>query len=211
MERKAIVVCSVVGFLGLLCAATGFAAEATRIKGSQVQFPSPDVCVYPRSPALVLGLTAAVALMNAQIIINVATGCICCRRGPHQANANWKLALVCFIVSWFTFVVAFLLLLTGAALNDQHGEENMYFSYYYCYVVKPGVFAGAAVLSLASVALGLIYYVTLTSTKNINDSWGGQAEGGIAMGHPQFPPHQQNDQQPPVFVHEDTYLRRQGA
>lgn len=32
MERKAIVVCSVVGFLGLLCAATGFAAEATRIK-----------------------------------------------------------------------------------------------------------------------------------------------------------------------------------
>lgn len=32
MERRGIVVCSVVGFLGLLCAATGFAAEATRIK-----------------------------------------------------------------------------------------------------------------------------------------------------------------------------------
>lgn len=116
----------------------------------------------------------------------------------------------------FTFVVAFLLLLTGAALNDQHGEENMYFSYYYCYVVKPGVFAGAAVLSIASVALGLIYYVTLTSTKNINtDSWGGQqVQGGIAMGHPQFPPHSpphQQQPQPPVFVHEDTYMRRQGA
>jgi hypothetical protein len=32
MERKAVVICSVVGFLGLLSAATGFSAEGTRIK-----------------------------------------------------------------------------------------------------------------------------------------------------------------------------------
>lgn len=32
MERKVIVVCIVVGFLGLLAAALGFAAEAKRIK-----------------------------------------------------------------------------------------------------------------------------------------------------------------------------------
>uniref|UniRef100_A0A5B6ZRW9 Transmembrane protein n=1 Tax=Davidia involucrata TaxID=16924 RepID=A0A5B6ZRW9_DAVIN len=208
MERKVLVVCTVAGFLGLLAAALGFAAEAKRIKGSQVQALSP-VCVYPRSPALALGLTAAVALMIAQIIINVASGCICCRRGPRQSNSNWTLALVCFVVSWFTFVIAFLLLLTGAALNDQHGEENMYFGNYYCYVVKPGVFAGAAVLSLASVVLGIIYYLTLTSAKNENDPWGGPAppnQSGIAMGQPQFPPQNTQD---PVFVHEDTFMRRQ--
>lgn len=34
MERKALIVCCVVGFLGLLSAATSFAAEATRIKVS---------------------------------------------------------------------------------------------------------------------------------------------------------------------------------
>ncbi|KAK3042002.1 hypothetical protein RJ639_001704 [Escallonia herrerae] len=209
MDRKVIVVCAVVGFLGLLSAALGFAAEAKRIKGSQVQFPSPSECVYPRSPAMALGLTAAMALMIAQITVNVATGCICCRRGPHRSNANWTLALVCFIVSWFTFVIAFLLLLTGAALNDQHGEENMYFHNYYCYVVKRGVFAGAAVLSVASVALGIVYYVTLTSTKDINIPIGGPAapnHSGIAMGQPQFPPQNSQD---PVFVHEDTYMRRQ--
>ncbi|CAI9087070.1 OLC1v1021043C1 [Oldenlandia corymbosa var. corymbosa] len=214
MERKVQVICGVVGLLGLLSAATGFAAEATRIKGDQVKFPSPDVCVYPRSPALGLGLTAAVTLMIAHIIVNIASGCICCRRGSHQANPNWRLALICFIVSWFTFVISFLLLLTGAALNDQHGEENMYFNYYYCYVVKPGVFAGAAVLSLASVALGLIYYITLTSMKNVSNSWGGGAPlhgGGIAMGQPQFPPQNAAQGQAPVFVHEDTYMRRQLA
>lgn len=32
MERKVVVVCAVVGFLGLLSAALSFAAEATRIK-----------------------------------------------------------------------------------------------------------------------------------------------------------------------------------
>ncbi|KAJ8554199.1 hypothetical protein K7X08_024877 [Anisodus acutangulus] len=207
MERKVIVISGVVGFLGILSAVTGFAAEATRIKGSHVQFPSPSECVYPRSPALGLGLTAVVALMVAQIIVNVASGCVCCRKGPHQSGSNWSLALICFVVSWFTFVIAFLLLLTGAALNDQHGEESLYFGNYYCYVVKPGVFAGAAVLSLASVALGIIYYISLSSAKNINDPWNPPApsQGGIAMGRPQFP---SQASQEPVFVHEDTYMRR---
>ncbi|KAI3457884.1 hypothetical protein Pfo_014547 [Paulownia fortunei] len=209
MERKVIIVCCVVGLLGLLSAATGFAAEAKRIKGNQVQFPSPSECIYPRSPALGLGLTAAITLMIAQIIINVATGCTCCRQGPHQSNSNWTLALVCFVVSWFTFVIAFLLLLTGAALNDQHGEEDFNFGNYYCFVVKPGVFAGAAVLSLASVILGIFYYLTLTSDKNSNDPWVASVppiQGGIAMGQPQFPP---QNPQGLVFVHEDTYRRRQ--
>ncbi|KAG8381649.1 hypothetical protein BUALT_Bualt06G0143500 [Buddleja alternifolia] len=209
MERKVIIVCCVVGFLGLLSAATGFAAEATRIKSNQVNYPSPEECIYPRSPALVLGLTAAFALMIAQIIINTATGCICCKNGPHQLNSNWTLALPLLVR--FTFVIAFLLLLTGAALNEQHGEEeNLYFGNYYCYVVKPGVFGGAAVLSLASVVLGIFYYLTLNSKKNTNDSWGSSVpptQGGIAMGQPQFPPPQ--NAQDPVFVHEDTYMRRQ--
>ncbi|KAH7571457.1 hypothetical protein ACOSQ2_014243 [Xanthoceras sorbifolium] len=211
MERKVVLLCSVVGLLGLLSAATGFGAEATRIKGSEVTITSPTQCSYPRSPALGLGLTAAVSLMIAQVTINVATGCICCKRSPHPSNHNWTIALVCFVVSWFTFVIAFLLLLTGAALNDQHGEENLYFGNYYCYVVKPGVFAGGAVLSLASVSLGILYYLTLNSVKNnSNNLWGNSSvphEGnGIAMGQPQFPP---PSTQQPVFVHEDTYMRRQ--
>ncbi|KAJ8771322.1 hypothetical protein K2173_026499 [Erythroxylum novogranatense] len=209
MEKKPLLLCFVVGSLGLLSAATGFGAEATRIKGSEVQFVSATQCSYPRSPALALGLTAAVALMTAQIIINIATGCICCRRGPNPSNSNWRLALVCYVVSWFTFVISFLLLLTGAALNDQHGEESMYFGNYYCYVVKPGVFAGGAILALASVTLGILYYLTINSAKASNGLWGNSSipnQGAIAMGQPQFPPQAPQD---PVFVHEDTYIRRQ--
>lgn len=109
----------------------------------------------------------------------------------------------------FTFVIAFLLLLTGAALNDQHGEESLYFGSYYCYVVKPGVFAGGAVLALASVTLGILYYLTFHSSKSVNGPWDNSSASnpsGIAMGQPQIAPPGSQD---PVFVHEDTYMRRQ--
>ncbi|XP_030529907.1 uncharacterized protein LOC115740549 [Rhodamnia argentea] len=210
MDRKGLVICGVVGFFGLLSAATAFAAEATRIKASEVQLISTTQCEYPRSPALALGLISVLALMIAQVIINVATGCICCRRNPHPSNSSGTIAVICFVVSWFTFVIAFFLLLAAAALNDRHGGENMYFGYYYCYVVKPGVFAGGALLSLATVALGMVSYLTLNSAKNNTDQACGGApvpnQGGVAMGHPQFPLQTVAD---PVFVHEDTYMRRQ--
>lgn len=79
--------------------------------------------------------------------------------------------------------------------------------------MKPGVFAGGAILSLASVASGILYYLILTKAKmsnnNNNAQWApGQQGGGIAMGQPQFPPQSTQD---PVFVHEDTYARRQLA
>lgn len=109
----------------------------------------------------------------------------------------------------FTYLIAFLLLLTGAALNDQRGEESLYFGTYYCYVVKPGVFAGGAMLSLASVAFGIIYYITIMEGKNASNAFGNSSnpnQGNIAMGQPQIPTQTSQD---PVFVHEDTYVRRQ--
>lgn len=112
----------------------------------------------------------------------------------------------CVILSYrITFVIAFLLLLTGAALNDERGEEKMNLGLY-CYVVKPGVFAGGAALSLASVSLGIIYYIIVASAKHTDPAGGARQNQGIALAQPQFPP---QDTQPPVFVHEDTYNRQQ--
>ncbi|CAL9167675.1 unnamed protein product [Musa hybrid cultivar] len=204
MEKNVVMVCAAVGFLGLLSAALGFAAEATRIKVSDVQTTTLDVCTYPRSPALALGLIAAVALMIAQAIINTVSGCICCKKYPNPSDTNWTIGLISFIASWVTFIIAFVLLLSGAALNDQWGQERMYFGEY-CYVVRSGVFSGGAVLSLASVALGIVYYVSSSSPKNMQPR-SPQQNQGIALGQPQIPPQAQTT---PVFVHEDTYIRQQ--
>lgn len=112
---------------------------------------------------------------------------------------------VCYY-SRFTFVIAFLVLLTGAALNDEHSEETMYASgASFCYIVKPGVFSIGSVLSIVTVALGIVYYWCLTSSKQTAAPTMTANGGGIAMGQPQIPERVED----PVFVHEDTYMRRQ--
>ncbi|KAG6481578.1 hypothetical protein ZIOFF_058182 [Zingiber officinale] len=179
--------------------ATGTQRPKVPMGASDVQTED-GLCIYPKSPALVLGLVSSLALVMAQVTINIVAGCICCKKHSGPPNTNWTIGLISFIASWVSFILAFLLLLTGAALNDQRSQEMMYFGY--CYVVKPGVFAGGAVLSLASIALGIVYYVALSSQNaQICDT---QQNQGIAMGNPQFPAHVT-----PVFVHEDTYNRRQ--
>ncbi|KAL0920659.1 hypothetical protein M5K25_009809 [Dendrobium thyrsiflorum] len=203
MEKKVVVVCSVVGFLGLLSAALAFAAEATRIRASDVETRTLGDCIYPKSPAVYLGLFSAVVVAIDQAVINFVSGCICCKRNLNRYNTNWTVALISFIVSWVTFVIAFLLLLTGSALNDQKGMQKMYLGDY-CYVLKPGVFSGGAFLSLASVSLGIIYYLALQKPKS-SQPWDPPHNQGIALGQPHIPPRTEN----PVFVHEDTYNRQQ--
>lgn len=71
------------------------------------------------------------------------------------------------------------------------------------------MFAGGAVLSLASVAFGIMYYITIMKGKNGSNTFGDSSypnQGTIAMGQPQIPTQINQD---PVFVHEDTYVRRQ--
>ncbi|KAA0044699.1 hypothetical protein IC582_017137 [Cucumis melo] len=216
MERKAaLVVKFVVAFLGIVMIATGFAAEATRTKGKQVTRVAPDVCKYPRSPAMGLGFTAALSLLFAQITIKASTGCVCCIRGPRPPK--WRTAVICFTVSWITYVIAFLLFLTGAALNNGRDQQRNYLGNYECYVLKPGVFSFATIVGVASLTLGMSYFLILNSAKNDPSTvWGHPSvppQPNIAMAQPQFPnppppppPQRTTD---PVFVHEDTYMRRQ--
>ncbi|GJN01105.1 hypothetical protein PR202_ga18341 [Eleusine coracana subsp. coracana] len=227
MERKVVIVCAVVGFLGVLSAALGFAAEATRVKvrhrfASSPRLPRCGRCAAPAVASLVayllslprvrsrlpfrwkevrsLAIARAVIDQVSDVQTSESSGECIYPRSP--ALALGLLSAVALMLAQCTFIIAFLLLLTGAALNDQRGEENMYFGSF-CYVVKPGVFSGGAVLSLASVALAIVYYVALTSSKSPPTLT--PQNQGIAMGQPVIP--QQSSE--PVFVHEDTYNRQQ--
>lgn len=180
MERKVKIICSVVGFLGLLSVALFVAAEATRVKASQIQFTSSSTCLYPNSPAFGLGLTATVSLMVAQIIISIAAACFCCRLGSYQSNSDRTWAVILFVMSWVVFVDISFKLLFGAAPHGHHGNKTMYFGTHPCYFVKSGVFGYAAALSFVA-AFYEIAYLDLESKKIRN-------EAGIAKVHPQGPP-----------------------
>lgn len=197
MKRLEKIICSVVGFLGLVAAALAFAAEAKHIRANQVTLTPEETCIYPKSAALQLGIISALALLVAQLIVNISAGCLCCARGrSYGASSNRTIAIICLVVSWITFGIAFVLLMAGAALNDQHYANMRNFDNY-CYVVKSGVFAGGAVLALATVTLGIFYYITASAVKK-SAEWGPQNQN-IAMAQPQYG---QSSLQP-VFVPEN--------
>jgi len=205
MERKAIVICSIVGFLGLLSAGLGFAAEAKRVKASQMEFIFPDTCRNPGSASFGLAIIAVVAILVAQIIITTTTGCLCCRPYSYQSNFKRALAVICYSISWVTFVIAFVIFIRGATLNGPQSHPDVIntqlLDVCYFLILKPGVFAGASFLALATAVLGIFTYLAWDSAKNTDNPWGGDAaspnQGVIAMAHPQFPPPQYSPPQYP--------------
>ncbi|XP_052490254.1 uncharacterized protein LOC105793738 [Gossypium raimondii] len=138
----------------------------------------------------------------AQIIINVATGCFCCIR--RTAEPHFTRAFCFYIISWnITFIIGMGLLLAGAALNDRHDEVIVKNGGYYCYVIKPGVFATGAVLAAVSSIFGVFYYQTLNSKEKGTSNVEIPNQGGIVMAQPQFPIQKSG------FVTEDAYNKRQ--
>ncbi|KAG8487180.1 hypothetical protein CXB51_020822 [Gossypium anomalum] len=193
--------CFVVALLGMISAGAGFAAEVTRVKASQVKLDSFRQCSYPQSPALVFSIISAATILMAQIIINVATGCFCCIR--RTAEPHLTKAFCFYIISWITFIIGMGLLLAGAALNDKHDEVIVKNGGYYCYVIKPGVFATGAVFAAVSSIFGVFYYQTLNSKEKGTSNVEIPNQGGIVMAQPQFPIQNSG------FVNEDAYNKRQ--
>lgn len=103
--------------------------------------------------------------------------------------------------SRITFVIAFTILLAAAVVSNIHDIETTYSGNYAvtysCSVVRPGVFAAGAVLSLVSSILGIIYFTLISANQgdipSDNPKQGGQ--GGIAIGEPQFPQKNNNAQE----------------
>ncbi|GLJ23828.1 hypothetical protein SUGI_0452550 [Cryptomeria japonica] len=164
MKKSVQYICTVVGVLGVIAFVLSIAAEVKHNKAA-IEKDGHGRCIYRRKPAFVLGYIAALALLIAQIIINVAVCCFCCRnRTPNRARWRTTVAIICAILSWFTFLVAFSMLVVGASLNKKKGVG--YFSTH-CYVIKKGAFAVAGILSLATVALGIVSYIIASAVESL--------------------------------------------
>ncbi|XP_076938430.1 protein MODIFYING WALL LIGNIN-1-like [Bidens hawaiensis] len=164
MESRSVGFCVLVAGLGIISAATGFAAEATRVKDSDVYIEG-DSCFYPSSPALALGIIAAVFAIVTRIYITVTfCGSTCCRSDPNSTPISKFL----YVLSWVASVIAVVLLLAAAGINNETDEQFDSYGYITCYVVKPGIYASGAVLALLSAVFGIAAYVTLMSSREEN-------------------------------------------
>ncbi|KAK8657011.1 hypothetical protein V6N13_098945 [Hibiscus sabdariffa] len=182
MDKKSIIVV----LLGIISVITGFAAEFTRVKASQVDVDDYGRCWYPSSPALFFGIASAATLSIAKIIINLATDFFCCKARAAQSHisSNRTEPLCLYFVFSITYIIAMGLLITGVKLNERHDDAVVKNGYYYCYVIRPGVFAAGAVMAALSCIFGVIYYRILNSRGKDAGNEGGN---GIAMAQPQFP------------------------
>ncbi|KQK06068.1 postacrosomal sheath WW domain-binding protein [Brachypodium distachyon] len=196
MDQTMIIVCAVVGSLGVLSAILGFSAEGTKLTLSDILLLD-GTCLYPQNPALALGICASIFLVMAQITVAAVGGCCgCCKSRAMPSETRRIAGVVCAVISWIAAVAAFAMLVEGAAWNANVARDT----YPVCYVLKDGIFAGAAVLTLVATALGLTSYVLLrgkpadaaaaAAAAAAGPKTGEQpgAGAGVAMGQPQFPP-----------------------
>ncbi|KAM0909322.1 hypothetical protein ACQ4PT_014896 [Festuca glaucescens] len=189
MDQTMIIVSGIVGSLGVLSAIMGFSAEGTKLTVSDL-LSAYGVCYYPQNPALALGVCAAIFLIIAQVVFAVVGGCCgCCKSRAMPSETSRIIGLVCAIVSWIAALIAFALFVQGAASNAT-GERDAS-TLGLCYVLKDGIFAGAAVLTLAATALALTSYILLRRQPDAAAA-GPKVQlpvsaAGISMGQPQFP------------------------
>ncbi|XP_071726732.1 uncharacterized protein [Rutidosis leptorrhynchoides] len=145
MERKVVGHCIFAIVLGIIAAAMGFAAEATKAKKSDTRIGDDQSCDFPSSPALALGIVAAVFTIITRIYISVSFGeAGCCRTDPNTTSFSKLL----FVLSRVTSVIAVVLLLTAAVLSKSRLPVD-----------RSGIFAAGAILALSGVAFGITAYL----------------------------------------------------
>uniref|UniRef100_A0A0E0PMY0 Uncharacterized protein n=1 Tax=Oryza rufipogon TaxID=4529 RepID=A0A0E0PMY0_ORYRU len=196
MDKTTIIASAVVGSLGLLSAILGFSAEVTKITATDVLVGARGECLYPQNPAAELGVCAAVFLLLVQITVSAVGGCCgCCMSGRSIPSETKRIiGVVCAVMSWLVTTditagtdsgIAWFLFGVGAVVNIEGKGATMPD----CYVVKRGIFAGAAVLALAATAFGITSYVMLRTQADEAPAKKPPL-AGVAMGQPQFLPPQ---------------------
>ncbi|XP_062179853.1 uncharacterized protein LOC133884448 [Phragmites australis] len=140
-------------------------------------------------PSPGLGVCAAIFLLAAQITVSVAVGYYRSRAIPSETKR--VVGIVCAVVSWVVAVIAFALLLRGATMNALG-------------YIQDGLFAGAAVLTLAATALGITSFIMLRrqpedAAPAANKPSEQQQAEGIPAGHPPTVQPEKHEQSPSPF------------
>ncbi|KAE9451756.1 hypothetical protein C3L33_16299, partial [Rhododendron williamsianum] len=230
MERKVIVVCSILGLLGLLICCYGFCCGSHEDKAETMDdidsglafFGTFDITKMNNGKAQLPCLFMHMRILEFVWHLNLGCGLQVFSGIKRVSQKPTSVSGASGIRFSSSANLSYMYILQqyscGKGRREEKGLGDLsellvgWKVSYYCYLVWPGVFAGAAMLSLATVMLNIVYYLVLYLAKNKTDvSRVGPAaaapnQAGIALGQAQFPP---PNTQAPVFVHEDTYMRRQ--
>ncbi|RCV43435.1 hypothetical protein SETIT_9G294200v2 [Setaria italica] len=171
MRMHVVVVCSVVGFLGLVVVILGVAAEAATaqawVSAGEIDIDDGGLnvkCVYRATPALGCGIVAALLALTSQVAVTYASLCSwCCRTWELPKETRRIVGIALSAVSWIIVIIVVALFIAGAAMNtDQKrgltADEKC--------PIDPGsaLFAAATVFSVVATGLQIGSCVLLLAT-----------------------------------------------
>jgi hypothetical protein len=166
----------VVFVFDLIAFALAVAAEQRRAKAIEPS-SSGNYCAYSSDIATGLGVGSLVFLMASQLIIMVASRCMCCGKALRPGSSRaWAIAL--FITCWVTFTIAEVCLLAGSVRNAYHTKYTTVFTND-CKMLRKGVFGAGAAFIVFTGIVSELYYVYYSKA---NDGFQPNIDTGIRMG-----------------------------
>ncbi|OMO65142.1 hypothetical protein COLO4_31516 [Corchorus olitorius] len=173
---------ALVFIIDLIAFGLAVAAEQRRSTATVQASGTDRYCVYDKDIATGLGAGAFVLLLLSQILIMVASRCLCCGKAMRPSGSRaW--AIVLFITCWVFFFIAEVCLLAGSVRNAYHTKYRDHFSNPpSCATLRKGVFgAGAAFIFLTAIVSEL-YYVSYSKAKDGGPANYGR-DTGVRMGN----------------------------
>ncbi|RCV42316.1 hypothetical protein SETIT_9G206400v2 [Setaria italica] len=123
-------------------------------------------CVYRPDAATALGGVALALLLVGQAVAVFASRCFCCGAALRPGGAR-ACALILFLSSWVTFIVAEACLLAGLVQSAYHtGYRRVFFENPPdCATVRKGTFVASAAFALFTCVLTSAYYYCFSKAR----------------------------------------------
>lgn len=140
-------------------------------------------CQYTTDIATGLAAGALIFLLIAQLFISVVTRCLCCGGTGYKPGGARVLAVVVFIFSWISFIIAAAALLAGASQNKIQTKGLFYSTgpNVTCRQVQKSLFAAGAAFTFLTMLLAEVYYVLVSKARE-GESWQAYNPGGPSVG-----------------------------
>lgn len=169
----------IVFVLDLIAFALAVAAEQRRSTAHTVKDGASSYCQYDSDIATALGVGAFIFLLASQLLIMLASRCLCCGRGLRPGGSRaW--AIVLFISCWVLFFIAEVCLLAGSVKNAYHTKYRTVFNQTLsCQTLRKGVFGAGAAFVVFTGIISELYYVSYSKAGSVVPTYSG--DSGVRM------------------------------
>ncbi|KAH1048580.1 hypothetical protein J1N35_039364 [Gossypium stocksii] len=169
--------------IDLIAFGLAVAAEQRRSTATVDNNGKESYCVYDKDIATGLGVGSFLFLLLGQILIMVASRCLCCGKAMKPSGSRaW--AVVLFISCWVFFLIAEVCLLAGSVRNAYHTKyKNLLDNPPSCATLRKGVFGAGAAFVFLTAVVSELYYVSYSKAARDEKPNNYGRDTGVRMGN----------------------------